>query len=103
MPAYDYTCQDCGTTFEVRLSFTEVDQARPVCPQCNGKNTRRLISRVHLVATKGGSGNGFRLTREHVEAAVGLSGLNSEATHHEHHHSGGCSGCSGGNCSACGH
>ncbi len=100
MPAYDYTCQDCGVTFEVRLSFAEVDQARPVCPQCNSENIRRLISRVHLVATKGGSGNGFRLTREHVETAVGLSGLNQG---HEHSHGGSCGGCSGGNCSACGH
>lgn len=45
MPIYDYSCNDCGTTFEIRLSFSEKDKGvNPICPNCSSPNTRQIIS-----------------------------------------------------------
>lgn len=41
MPAYDYTCEKCGHTFELRQSFN--DDPITVCPECGGR-VRRLFS-----------------------------------------------------------
>lgn len=41
MPLYDFHCTDCDRTFEllVRLSDT------PACPECQGTNLERQVSR----------------------------------------------------------
>jgi len=45
MPFYDYHCDHCETTFEVRQSFQEKEQGlRPDCPHCLSSDTRQLIS-----------------------------------------------------------
>ncbi len=40
MPRYDYECQDCGNTFELKQSF----DSAPVgtCPQCSGTSKRKF-------------------------------------------------------------
>ncbi|MBN1965744.1 MAG: zinc ribbon domain-containing protein [Anaerolineae bacterium] len=96
MPVYNYTCLKCGATFTVRLHYAEVDDARPICPQCEAHTCERRISSVNVTA---GAEAPFTLTREHVEAAAGMANLAQGHGGH-HHHAGGC-GC-GGNCT-CSH
>lgn len=40
MPIYEYTCRDCGTTFE----FLVFSGAQPHCPQCEQQNLERVLS-----------------------------------------------------------
>lgn len=45
MPIYDYRCNQCATTFEIRLSFSEKDEGvNPLCPNCSSPDTRQVIS-----------------------------------------------------------
>lgn len=69
MPRYDYRCTACGKTFEVKLTFDEVDEARPSCPKCNSKRTRRKLAAASM--RRGRSSN--RLTKEQAEAAFGMA------------------------------
>ena len=43
MPLYEYTCQECGVSFDKIVSFAEADKL-PSCPTCGAKDTRKLIS-----------------------------------------------------------
>ncbi len=57
MPNYDYQCDRCDTTFEVRASFKEKETGlKPVCPSCQSTETHQLLSVgmfVHAGATDG--------------------------------------------------
>jgi putative FmdB family regulatory protein len=56
MPLYEYECEKCGHTFELRESITAEPRKR--CPVCRGK-VRRLISpNIHVLF----KGNGFYCT-----------------------------------------
>ncbi|MBW6465904.1 MAG: zinc ribbon domain-containing protein [Brevefilum sp.] len=45
MPIYDYHCDQCGTTFETRLTFQEKEVGKiPACPNCSSLDTQQLIS-----------------------------------------------------------
>lgn len=47
MPWYDYRCDDCEETFEVRRSMSESDSGEaPECPECGGRETRRIFGNV---------------------------------------------------------
>lgn len=86
MPKYNYACHTCDHSFEIRLSYSEVDTAQPACPECGGADTARSLSRVNMqVARNGGS------------SAMG------SAMGGGHSSGGGCGGCSGGNCGSCSH
>lgn len=40
MPTYDYQCQVCGQTFEVRATITQKTAGlEPECPECHSKTT----------------------------------------------------------------
>lgn len=60
MPAYDYQCRDCRTSFMVRMSMSAYSTgAKPPCPACESKNVERTYAAVNvLTATRGGSGAG---------------------------------------------
>ncbi len=45
MPIYEYRCEDCGETFEKRVSFSEADLA-PACPKCESKDTHKKLSTI---------------------------------------------------------
>lgn len=49
MPKYNYACQHCNAEFQVRLSFSEVDEAQPECPECASADTQRQISRINFI------------------------------------------------------
>ena len=47
MPLYEYECAGCGEIFEVILA---VGKASPPCPECGGRECRKLIGApaVHI-------------------------------------------------------
>jgi putative FmdB family regulatory protein len=55
MPTYEYTCRDCGHTFDVVQKMT--DDALTVCPECGGQ--LRKVFGVPAIAFKG---SGFYAT-----------------------------------------
>ncbi|WP_366917439.1 zinc ribbon domain-containing protein [uncultured Chloroflexus sp.] len=45
MPLYDYQCQDCQKTFEVRATLKEKEAGlQPQCPHCHSLQTRQLLT-----------------------------------------------------------
>ena len=55
MPFYEYCCDKCFHTFELKQKFT--DEPVASCPKCNG-NTRRVISPAPAIF----KGSGFYIT-----------------------------------------
>ncbi len=47
MPIYTYRCENCGTQFERRQSFT--DEPLTVCPECNQNQLRKVITPAGIV------------------------------------------------------
>lgn len=55
MPIYDYQCDRCETTFEVRASFKEKEAGlKPVCPNCQNAETHQLLT-VGMLVHGGGT------------------------------------------------
>jgi putative FmdB family regulatory protein len=55
MPTYEYTCRDCGHTFDIVQKMT--DEPLTVCPECGG--SLRKVYAVPAIAFKG---SGFYAT-----------------------------------------
>lgn len=58
MPTYDYRCQSCSQTFEVRMSMSEYAEGKkPACPRCGSSDVDRAFTSFGvLTASRGGSG-----------------------------------------------
>ncbi len=52
MPIYEYRCGDCGTTFEEIQRFSDPDPES--CPECDGEDVSRLVSRTNFQLKGGG-------------------------------------------------
>ncbi len=46
MALYEYRCQNCQHVFSVAQSISEHERSdsNPRCPECDGRNTRRIYS-----------------------------------------------------------
>jgi putative FmdB family regulatory protein len=45
MPRYEFLCEQCQKPFEVTMTISEREKARPKCPSCKGtKVTPQLAS-----------------------------------------------------------
>ena len=54
MPRYDFTCQDCGHAFELRMSMSDYGSGEGRdCPGCGSRSVVRSFSAVNVIA--GGS------------------------------------------------
>jgi putative FmdB family regulatory protein len=51
MPIYEYRCLDCGKKFEV-LHLGAGEIRLPECKYCQGRNVKKLISRVRVVRSE---------------------------------------------------
>ena len=51
MPIYEFKCNNCKKEFST-LVFNTKDKSENFCPQCNGKELTRLISRVSFFKTE---------------------------------------------------
>lgn len=64
MPTYDYTCQECGVRFEVRMSITAYSEgAKPNCEKCGSEKVERAFTSVNVLtpgrsSNSGSSGSG---------------------------------------------
>ena len=59
MPSYDFVCQDCGASFEVRLSMSAYsDGEGRECPECGSENVDRAFSAVNVIGSRSSSGYG---------------------------------------------
>jgi len=85
MPIFEYRCDACKKEFEV-LILGMNDKGKAVCPKCNSRKTRKLMSSFgrgkYTSLLKGGSGS------------YDSAGTSSSS---------GCGSCSSSNCSSCGH
>lgn len=61
MPRYDYKCQYCTFSFEVRMSMSEYSEAnKPDCPQCGSNDVERNLTSVAvLTGSRAGSGSTY--------------------------------------------
>jgi putative FmdB family regulatory protein len=56
VPAYDYVCQDCRETFEIRASMAAYsDGLSPRCKECGSEHVARSFSVVSVVTGSGGT------------------------------------------------
>jgi putative FmdB family regulatory protein len=60
VPAYDYTCRQCGERFEVRMSIAAYSEgAQPACETCGSTDVVRTFTTVNvLTAGRGASAPG---------------------------------------------
>jgi putative FmdB family regulatory protein len=61
MPSYDFVCQECGASYEARLSISAYSSGEGrECPQCGSKKVERAYTAVNVIAGKsfGGSYGG---------------------------------------------
>jgi putative FmdB family regulatory protein len=50
MPTYDFTCEKCGETFEMRLSMAAYDSGEGrVCPSCGSSDVQRAFTAVNVI------------------------------------------------------
>ena len=78
MPIFEYTCEECGNTFEEIV----IGQSSEVtCPKCSSAKTKRLLSASRFKVKSG------------VDGPITMPNMGGRG--------GGCSGCSGGDCSSC--
>jgi putative FmdB family regulatory protein len=58
MPTYDFTCTDCGETFERRLSMSAYGEGEGrECPCCGSQRVERAWNAVNVItdSSRGGS------------------------------------------------
>lgn len=60
MPSYDFVCQECGTSFEVRLSMSAYSAGEGrTCPECGSHQVDRAFTTVNVIAGSRTSSGGF--------------------------------------------
>jgi putative FmdB family regulatory protein len=66
MPIFEYSCPECGATFESLKFASEVSEETP-CPECGAERAERLVSTFSSSSDSGrtssagcGGGSGFR-------------------------------------------
>jgi putative FmdB family regulatory protein len=52
MPIYEYTCKDCGQTFEV-LTTSRSNAEPPTCRHCQSARVNKIISAGSFRSTSG--------------------------------------------------
>lgn len=57
MPLYEYRCNQCNTSFEKIVSFSQADRL-PICPTCQSQNTQKKLSRIAVLGSSTGSSSG---------------------------------------------
>lgn len=51
MPSYDFVCQDCHATFEVRLSMSAyAEGGGRTCTRCGSGRVERAFTAVNVIA-----------------------------------------------------
>ncbi|MFO7946219.1 MAG: zinc ribbon domain-containing protein [Armatimonadota bacterium] len=56
MPLYEYSCEQCGHTFEKLMQMKSRDENDVACPECGSDEVRRLISTFAIGKSSSGGG-----------------------------------------------
>ncbi|MFO7623784.1 MAG: zinc ribbon domain-containing protein [Anaerolineales bacterium] len=55
MPFYDFQCDQCQQTFEVRATFREKEAGlHPLCPHCHSEDVHQVVSAGFVMRGSGG-------------------------------------------------
>jgi putative FmdB family regulatory protein len=55
MPFYDFQCDQCKQTFEVRATFREKEAGlHPLCPSCQSEEVHQVVSAGFVMRGNGG-------------------------------------------------
>jgi putative FmdB family regulatory protein len=55
MPTYDYQCQECGHTFEVRATISQKAAGlKPECPECHSTATQQAFRSMMFIRSGDG-------------------------------------------------
>jgi putative FmdB family regulatory protein len=57
VPLYEFTCEECGATFE-ELVAASLETLGVTCPGCGSEKVEKLVSRFASGASSAGSGGG---------------------------------------------
>ena len=57
MPLYEFTCTDCGETFE-ELVAASLDALGVTCPDCGSEKVEKLVSRFASTGASSATGGG---------------------------------------------
>jgi putative FmdB family regulatory protein len=57
MPLYEFTCTDCGETFE-ELVAVSLDALGVTCPDCGSEKVEKLVSRFASAGDSSADGSG---------------------------------------------
>lgn len=68
MPLFTYECEDCESSFEVLVSFSQSKDLIP-CPECRGQKTHKKLSLVARMA--GSSSSDFSFSPPAASCAPG--------------------------------
>jgi putative FmdB family regulatory protein len=52
MPMFEYQCRECGQRFEAFVTASR----KPVCPNCQSEDLRKLVSALGRIGGRGGAG-----------------------------------------------
>jgi len=52
MPNYEYTCGECGKSFNQILTIKEHESGEVVCPACKSKNVEQKPAGFYAVTSK---------------------------------------------------
>ena len=52
MPTYEYTCQDCHSSFDKTLTLASHDHEPVACPKCGGQNVTQGFTTFYPVTYK---------------------------------------------------
>ncbi len=70
MPTYQYRCNECKESFQVRKPMSEIDTT-VTCPECGSSQTNRLISNVSFFS----SSHGVRRTIAGASSCAGCGAV----------------------------
>jgi len=55
VPRYDYLCDSCGETFEVRASMAEYSSLEPHCARCDSDEVSRVFAGLNVIGARSSS------------------------------------------------
>jgi putative FmdB family regulatory protein len=52
MPTYEYTCEDCGRTFDTVMSLAEHAREKPRCESCGSGRVSQTVTSFNVKTSK---------------------------------------------------
>ena len=59
MPTYEYQCEDCGDTFEIKATFQQkAEGVQPACPRCHSTWVCQSFRPLQVISNRSGTDGG---------------------------------------------